>query len=250
MRSRINSTDRKKIDSGMAEFAVSSRDDGTASFEAQIDLSPLKLDPKAHVVVEAYRQSLHERFKFGTVDRPSAAEPTILRELGGDAIKFRIKVVEPNSGRVIARGDRFGAGSDTDAGRQELLRVVERDLGQEPWKTEIYDIDSKPVLVLNNQIPGAVGLFESDPKFRALILPAALRQVLMMLCIDRQTEEEADPDDEEGHWSTDWIRFAQNLAGREKPDWSETAEVMNWIDDVCAAFSRQHALLSSIPVED
>lgn len=248
MRSRINSTDRQKIDSGMAAFAVMPRADGTAEFRANIDLSSLSLSPEAHVVVEAYRQSLHERFAFGTVSAIAPVEPPVLRELEPASVKFRIKVVEPETGRVLARGDRLGADDDTEVGRHELLKVVERDLGQEPWKTEIYGEDHKPALVINNQIPGAASRFEHDPVFQALILPAALRQVLMTLCLERQAEDRDDEDD--GDWTTDWIRFAQQATGREKPDWSEPTEVRKWIDDVCAAFCLQHGMLNLIPTED
>ncbi|MGJ4900730.1 hypothetical protein ACQR10_20860 [Bradyrhizobium sp. HKCCYLRH2060] len=248
MRSRINSTGRQKIDSGMATFVVTQRADGTAEFNAEIDLSSLKLPPQSHVIVEAYRQSLHERFPFGTVKAISPLDPPILRELDPTSVKFRIKVVEPDSGRVLARGDRLGADEDAEAGRHELLKVVERDLGQEPWKTEIYDDDQKPALIINNQIPGAVSRFQRDPVFQALILPAALRQVLMMLQLDRQAEDGDEED--EGNWTTDWIRFAQNLTGREKPDWSETTEATKWIDDVCAAFCRHHGMLDLIRTED
>lgn len=249
MRSRINSTDRQKIDSGMAAFAVMPRTDGTAEFRADIDLSSLKLPAGAHVVVEAYRQSLHERFAYGTVGAVAPADAPVLRELEPASVKFRIKVVEPETGRVLARGDRLGADDDTEVGRHELLKVVERDLGQEPWKTEIYDEDHKPALVINNQIPGAASRFEHDPVFRALILPAALRQVLMTLCLARQADD-SDDDEDDGDWTTDWIRFAQNLTGREKPDWEDTAEVTKWIDEVCAAFCRQHGMLNLIPTED
>ncbi|WP_315776031.1 MULTISPECIES: hypothetical protein [unclassified Bradyrhizobium] len=248
MRSRINSTGRQKIDSGMAVFAVTPFADGTAEFRAEIDLSTLKLPPQANVVVEAYRQSLHERFSFGTVAEIVPQSSLVLRELEPSSVKFRIKVVEPDTGRVLAWGDRLGADDDIEAGRHELLKVVERDLKQEPWKTEIYDDDHQPALVINNQIPGAVSRFRTDPEFQALILPAALRQVLMMLCLERRGEDTDDEDD--GDWTTDWIRFAQELTGHEKPDWSDTAEAMKWIDDVCAAFSVRHGILNLIQPED
>lgn len=249
MRSRINSTGRQKITRDMAAFSVLKRDDGTAEFIADIELSGLDLPANGEVVVEAYRQSLHERYAFGTVTAIRAQDRPILRELDPSILSFRIKVIEPGSGRLLARGDRLGTAETEEGGRQELLKVVERDLGQEPWRTEIFDEDRKPILVLNNHIPDALARIRTDPHLQAYILPAALRQVLMMLWLEMREEEE-DDDDDETHWTTHWIRFAQNLIGREKPDWGETPEVTRWIDDVCREFSARFSLMDRIAAED
>jgi hypothetical protein len=246
MRSRINSTGRQKITRDMAAFSVFKHDDSAAEFTAAINLSGLDLPGNGEVVVEAYRQSLHERYAFGTVGAVRANERPILRELDPSNVSFRIKVIEPGTGRLLARGDRFGTAEAEEGGRQELLKVVERDLGQEPWRTEIFDEDRKPILVLNNRIPDALSRIRTDPHLQAYILPAALRQVLMMLWLEMREEDE----DDETHWATQWIRFAQNLTGSEKPDWSEVAEVTRWIDDVCRQFSAKFFFMDRITVED
>lgn len=249
MRSRINSTSRQKIDPGMASFAVTARDDGTVDFSASIDLSRLTLPLDSEVIVEAYRQSLHERFDFGTVGHTLPRNTPTLRELGSDGVKFRVKVVEPGTGRLLARGDRLGAAQADDAGRRELLKVIVRDLGQEPWRTELHDEDGLPVLVLNDHIPDALAKIKSDPLFQALILPAALRQILLMLWREK-ADEAADDEDDEGRWATGWLRYARQLTGRDKPDWDEEeAAIPRWIDDVCQAFSTQFSLLNKLAPE-
>lgn len=246
MRSRINSTGRQKITSAMAAFTVTPRPDGTAEFQAAIDLSPLGLPTDGQVIVEAYRQSMHERFAFGTVRLTAPLENPVLRELDHSRLSFRIKVVEPDTGRLLARGDRFTTAETEESGRHELFKVVEKDLGQEPWRTEIFDEDSRPVLALNNQIPDVLTRIATDPYLQAYILPAALRQVLMLLWLEKYDEEE----DDETHWTTQWIRFAQKLTGQEKPDWSQTPEVQAWIDEVCRAFSAHFLLMDRIAEED
>jgi len=247
LRSRINSTSRKKIDSGMASFAVTASGDGLADFHAKIDLGPLKLSPAGEVVVEAYRQSVHERFGFGTVANTVAREPTRLRELGTD-VRFRIKVIEPGTGRLLARGDKIGAVDSESSGRKELLKVVVRDLGQEPWKTELHADDGQPVLVLNDHIPDALAKIKSDPMFQGLILPGALRQILLMIWLEESEESDDDTDDEE-RWLTGWLRYARQLTGEDKPDWSDESAVRRWIDDVCRAFSAQFNLLHRLNPE-
>ncbi len=248
MRSRINSTSRQKIDNSMASFAITTRADGMAEFQAWIDLSPLKLPRESEVIVEAYRQALHERFAFGTVDVTFPHGAPTLRELGKEGVKFRVKVVEPGTGRLLARGDRLGAAEADDTGRKELLKVVIDDLGQEPWKTKIHD-DGLPVLVLNEHIPDALTKIKSAPLFQALILPGALRQVLLLIWKERADEAEDDEDDED-RWTTSWLRYARHLTGKEKPDWEDDTEVWTWIDDVCRAFSNQFSLLNRLVAED
>lgn len=248
MRSRINSTSRKKIDASMATFTLADRSDGLAEFQAWIDLGSLGLLKEGEVIVEAYRQSLHERFSFGTVERTVPREATMLRELGKDGVKFRIKVVEPGSGRLLARGDKLGAANVEDTGRRELLKVVIDNLGQEPWKTKLYE-DGLPVLVLNEDIPDALAKIKSDPVFQALILPGALRQILLMLWREQADEVEDDEDDED-RWTTNWLRYARHLTGREKPDWEEEQAVWSWIDDVCQAFCQHFSLLNKIAPEE
>lgn len=246
MRSRINSTGRKKITSEMAGFSIKRKEDGSLEFEADIDLTPLGLPAGGEVVVEAYRQNLHERYRYGTVSDLRPLELLVLRELDPAGVKFRVKVIEAETGRLIARGDRFSADETEDNGRVELLKVVERDLGQEPWRTELFDEDNKPVLVLNNRIPDALNRIRKDPQLQAYILPAALRQVLMMLRFEKPEVEEDDDD----RWTTQWIRFAEELTGEEKPDWSENEEVTRWIDRVCSEFSARFFLMDRIAVED
>lgn len=247
MRSRINSTSREKIDGSMASFATVAHADGTVDFQASIDLTPLQLPKDGEVIVEAYRQSLHERFAFGTVGRVAPREATVLRELGSEGVKFRIKVVEPATGRLLARGDKLGATEGEGAGRRELLKVIVRDLGQEPWKTELHD-DGLPVLVLNDHIPDALAKIKSDALFQALILPGALRQILLMLWREGADEAE-DDDDDEGRWATGWLRYTRQLTGKDKPDWDDDASVWSWIDDVCQEFSNQFSFVNKLPQE-
>jgi hypothetical protein len=172
----------------------------------------------------------------------------VLRELGAEGVRFRVKVVEPQSGRLLARGDKLGGLESEEGGRRALLRVVARDLGQEPWKTELYD-DGNPVLVLNDNIPGALARLNSDPVFRALILPAALRQVLLMMCIEKVEDGDDDEGDSDGSWASDWIRFAEKIGGVDKPDWADIPAVHRWVDNVSQAFSVRFGIMTGFETE-
>jgi hypothetical protein len=240
MLSRINSTGRQRIAGEMASFAFVT---GATrpTFAASFDLSTLAdLPPESHVFVEAHRQNAIERFDFGTVARPAPRGPTELRELTPESLRFRVKVVEPGSGKLLALGDRFSADESEHGGRQPLLAVKERDLGPEPWRT-VFE-DDEAVLVLNERIPDAIGRLRTDQLFQALILPAAFRQILLTLWATRRDEaEEAEEDD----WCSRWLRFVRSLVDRDV-DFEEEEDTLEWVNEACRAFAGRHDFLSAV----
>jgi hypothetical protein len=240
MRSRLNSTGRQKITPAMASFILDGAAEEQVTFSAQIDLSSLSLQENGAVVVEAYRQSLFERFEFGTVAVPAPARPLQLRTLRREALQFRMKVVEPRTGKLLARGDRLNPVGAAEAGRSELLRTITRDLGPEPWRTELTQA-GQPVLVLNENITAAASRIKTDREFQSLILPAALRQVLLVLWAKRE-EEEDEP--EENDWVSRWLVFAELVSGQDRPDWREEEDVQDWINEVCQAFCKKFDFMS------
>lgn len=227
MRSRINSTGRRKIP--REKILIRSR--SARAFDVEMDFGGIGLPPAGRVIAEAHRQSLTERFDLGTVGAPRSAE-FVLEQLEIEDATFRIKVIHPDGGRLLARADRLRADSE-GAGRRELLTVRIKNIGPEPWRTEI--IAGEPCLVLNDRVPAAATRITSDPLFQSLILPAAFRQVLHLLWA---TGEQIEPDDDTP--ASRWLDFVAALNGREAPDWSETEKVLEWIDDACAAFADRH----------
>jgi len=217
-------------------------DEARPTFVATIDLSALADLPRdGQVFVEAHRQSAIERFDFGTVARTAARGPTELRELTAESLQFRVKVVEPGTGKLLALGDRFNAGEAEHGGRQPLLTVRERDLGPEPWRTEFED--DAAVLVLNERVPDAIGRLKTDPLFQALILPAAFRQILLTVWASRRDEADEPAEDD---WCSLWLRFVRNLLDGELPDWEQEQETREWIDEACRAFASRHDFMSAV----
>jgi hypothetical protein len=240
MLSRINSTGRQRIRGDMVSFALVGG--SPPKFVGTIDFGGLPEVPgNALVFVEVHRQNIIERFDFGTVANTAPRVDTALRELTGENLKFRVKVVEPGTGKLLALGDRFSPDDVEQAGRQPLLNVREDDLKGEPWRTALAENEAQ--LVLNERIPDAISRLKGDQLFQALILPAAFRQVLLMMWAQRR-DVESDPDDDE--WSSKWLRFAEHLTGEEHPHWSDDEAVRDWIDDVCETFSSRHDLLSPL----
>jgi hypothetical protein len=241
MRSRINSTGRVKINPNSVAFLLDRLPGGEWLFHAEIHLVDLGLPPESLVVVEAYRQSASEWFSFGTVAALGPQAPTALRELDPEGIRFRVKVVEPVTGRLLARVDNIDPAGES--GRTELLKVTVSDLGQEPWKTEISSHSGYPTLVLNSRIPNIGNRIKIDRTFQAMVLPSALRQVLLLLSGEAaEIEEEPEGDD----WQSKWLHYAESISKVDKPDWSDREGVQRWIDSTCKAFSSKYSFSDAL----
>lgn len=236
MRSRINSTGRIRIPHD--RIVIQPGDGGR--FHLTLDLSGMQLAVDAGVIVEAHRQSVTERFDFGTVDAPSPPSPPVLRQIEIEDAQFRVKVVEPGTGKLLARADRLAVDGGRVAGRRELLPVRVKHLGPLPWKAEL-EHGNEPVLLLNDRIPGAASRITGDREFQALILPAAFREVLTLLWAAGETPE---PDDDTP--PSRWLAFAENLAGAETPDWQDLDAVSSWIDAACDEFAARHDFMSAL----
>ena len=82
-----------------------------------------------------------------------------------------------------------------------------------------------------------------DPLFAALVLPAALYQILKhIIYVDKHYDIE-DNDD----WRSVWLRFASELPLMTKPPGinDETSIVEDWIVDSVASFSRKYKFLNN-----
>lgn len=235
MRSRINSTGRKKIQRD--RIALIPREGG--GFVCDLDVTNLGLPPTGRIVVEAHRQSVTERFDFGTVAEPGPVSTPALRQLDIEDVTFRVKIVDPENGRLLARADRLQPNGHDEGGRRELLTVKIKDIGPEPWKVEI-DAAGEPVLILNDAIPAADSRITTDPVFQALILPAAFRQVLHLLWAENEQLEQDDDSP-----ASRWLMFSQALTNREPPDWEDPDVVVEWIDIACRAFAAQHPFMAA-----
>ena len=167
--------------------------------------------------------------------------PVIINVPSDQRIFFRVKVVEPSSHRLLALARRlYPVGDDgEDGGRRELFRVRTEPLGEELWRVVIEE-DGAPVLELNADVPDVMARFRK-PGFRAAILPAAMRTVLLAL-----REKDVDQEDDPNSWAQRWFRFAEDLAGDERPDPREPEALRKWVDRACRDFANRFCLVSEM----
>lgn len=235
----INHTGRRNIKRSEVEIELADAGLGVPKFAANFrfeEKKPLPVD--ARLYIEAYHKNTSQRFDFGTAGAPASPESTALTEidLSGPTL-FRIKVVDEGGhvGRLIASAEGLQAkGDDSEEDRKSLMRVKTTDLGSQTWKLE-FDNNVMPALCLNNRIPSAKEQLFQNPYFQGLVLPAVMREVLMFVFWN--IESEADEDS----WQKAWLDFANHLAPVDPPDADEAdpVQLLDWVDATVAKFSEE-----------
>lgn len=247
MKRRINHTGRRSIPHDRILLRVVGADIGRPRLTASINLEELDLPPDARVQLEAYHRETTQRFDCGTVAACTPPEDAGLSEVAqGGRHLFRLKIVSPagSGNRLLATAERMQASegpADRD-NRESLITVVSREhTGGIPWTLDM-DTEEQPALVMNSAIPGAISRIRNDPVFRALILPALIREILMWI-FDRGDGAAASADS----WQGRWIQFAERVnSGSTVPADGDPAAVSQWIDDVVSAFCTDLRLCDSL----
>jgi hypothetical protein len=240
---RINSTGRRRVKRRHVAIRlrkIPGRE--RPCIEANFDLVELELDPSAQIVLEARFKDFAQRFPWGTIREPGPDDDAEISEVPSDQrISFSVKIVDPSSHRLLALARRLHPISEDgdDGGRSELFRVRCVPLGQELWRVVIEE-GGAPILELNADVPDVMARFR-EPAFRAAILPAAMRTVLLAL-----RDEDVDQDDDLDSWAQRWFRFAEDLASDERPDPREPEAIRNWIDRACSRFAERFGLVSTM----
>lgn len=168
-----------------------------------------------------------------------------LDEFGGpEGILFRVKVSgdDETRGRLLAEADKIRPKlpDDEELPGTPLIKPEPGELGAEPWRLR-FD-DDMPVLVVNKQTANWKQVV-TDPVFRSLVAPAAMRQILTEFLI---IEQDAGDEDDENDWRVRWTRFAERLGVGDCPgpvgDEAARDQVEDWIDTAVEAFAARSGL--------
>lgn len=233
---RFNYTNRKRIRHAHSLVSLS-RSGDELSFDVQLVLHEYEVPGSAVVVVEAYRQTLLRRYPFGTVANPRPEGSTSLSGFSDvGALLFRIKVVDPSSGLLLAEADRIRPIDPEDGERPSFLAVRGDNLSGEAWKLEFEN--DHPVLVIEKQY-GPYQILLASPHFRWLVLPHVLRSLLQRALTD-EPEDLDDPSADS--WQHAVVRLAVALTGSIPPEGDDEERREEWITDSVRAFCRRHGL--------
>jgi hypothetical protein len=235
----LNYTGRKQIERADALFSFTDNSDVIPEFNVLLNLDEKSYPIDSVVYVEAHYKETRQRYCFGALSKLTPPSDRKLSDidLSGPTL-FRVLIVDESGrhGLLLASGEGFRADGDgDDDNKSSILSVVTRPLGQLTWKVE-FETGSRPELCLNNCIPNAIEKMRVDPVFQALVLPAALREVLMYFLWN---------EDDDSEHSQHWMSFAELLA-EAKPESNDPSEMLNWIGDVVAEFSQRFGLANRL----
>lgn len=239
---RFHFTQRQRIRS--SDVTIRLYDDRTPPMcEVQgLALETYSLPPDAHVSVEAYRQTVCQRFPWGTV---ASRAPSVwtLDEFGSlEGVRFRIKVTARSApkGQLLAIADRIAPITDPGSARS-FLPIELRPLGEEVFRVA-WDSSDEPILLVNKRIGKEV---VQSPEFRALAMPAVVREILTRFVV----VERRRPDVDDSSLCTRWLSFGIRMAGGTTPpegtdsnDNSVTDDCFEWIEDAVKGFCEHYRL--------
>lgn len=240
---KFNYTGRRKLKRQRVNISVVD-ERPYRSFTASLDLKGLGLSDDAKVYIEPYYKSSFMRFPFGTVAIPQTPENTILTDIPSTSIiRFRVKVVDEATklGRIIRIADRINPKNFEESGdRMSILHIDwDKDLDQQIFRVTFPDNDY-PRLEINKRIENAKELVKSDPVFRSLVFPVAVRQVAERIAITWETFDE-----EDDSWQSIWLKFIRevlhvNVEVEFDDDNNNDDEIYYWVEEIVSAFCRKN----------
>jgi hypothetical protein len=237
MQRTLNYTGRERIEKNQALFSFTDPAATVPEFNVALHLDSSKYPSNASVFIEAYHKETRQRFNFGTVGNIRPPSDRLLDKIDlSRPTSFRVLIVDSSEkeGMLLASGDHFRADDSDEEQRSSILPVHQSMMGDLTWKVH-FELGAAPELHINNKIIGGIEKVRSDPTFQALILPAALREILtcyMWLQVDPEEDE----------YCGRWIAFA-NLFGDEVPESNDPLEIAAWIDEVVSSFSERFHLV-------
>jgi hypothetical protein len=235
MQKTINHTGRRKIEVKELQINIVNKGSYPPIFDVDFSLQRDRLPLSASIYIEAYQRNTLQRFNFGTVGCITKPQNRVLDQLDlSSPALFRIRIVDESEhiGRLIASTEGLRPeGGDGEDERTSLLPVRSRPLGEVTWKVD-FDTGGKPELCINSMLPDAISQIKRNPQFQSLILPAALRQILIYFLWEN---------DEENEHAEAWFRFAEHI-GTERPPVDDSLTLMAWVDDVVERFCSRFEL--------
>ena len=205
----------------------------------ELFLSNLDLPKDAHVYCAP---------KAGDVEKPvSLGQVGTLKNIGkmlpieglssNATLKFRFLVVDYDTSMILASAENIRAKSPHEDGHEAILPVDFRDLQGLIWRMELTP-DDEPILELNKNLPGIADKLQTDVEYQALIIPEAIRKVLIHL-----VENNSDSDPE--NWVQKWTRWLSELGFNEIPEEEDefiSKDTEEWAERVVQKFSKKYKL--------
>lgn len=226
-------------------------------FTAQLSLESYEFPSDARVWIDAKQLLETIRLDWGTVGELRKGPTVDISRLTGERVTFNVYVVDATTSRklgsaVAIRPRRTGEQPQHAA----ALLPVDASGAVRPrvWKIAFSELDEEnhsdaPVLLVDNiAAKGSAVAFLEDAGVKALVLPAAMKEVLTrVLAVERTAY-----DDSSRAWRHAWLRFASRLIDEAPPSPGASGfhdEASDWIERSIDELSRKGELFDAFVKE-
>lgn len=241
MKVEYNYTGRKKIH--LNEVAISFVEQRQAGYDINVnfDLSRLDLEASSKIYLEVSYVGFFQSIDLGTFDQPINSYNEVLKKdlcPWVESLKCVLKIVdeEGSIGMIRALSQRIkGSVINIDGesgGKKSFLPVVQKDLGEVPWKLQIEQYSV--TLIVNQKIKDVKSALLNDPVKRSLIFPLVMREIVTQIVFIGDYCIEGD------EWYVVWNKYISRSLKVEFPDGGNTTDERNqeFIDEVVDKFCR------------
>lgn len=227
---KFNYTGRKKILREDVKIRFHGEPNKKPTIDVLVNLLDYEFSNDSHVFLEAQQwKTRFKRISLGLVEDNIRKNNLPLDEFDdAEGLVFRIKVVNEEKGLLLGIADNvksYEKDDEQDVNNKSILPVSSVDLSKEGVLWRIDYSDQQAVLQIEQDL-GAKETVVRSLMFKGLILPAAMRQILIKVAAEDWDEELSEPDE----LATRWLLFAKQL-GAELPD-RESEDNEDWVDSV------------------
>ena len=224
------------------------------------DMKPAlnEIPPGAKLFVDVGKDMSFMRFDYGTFGNPVSPDNVSLSELDSwTSASFVVRVVDGGNLLAASKKHTVSIAQPDLKSRRSLIIADYEDLGERPWKLEVYEEIELPKLVFNQKWWDAAmdsgKPLQEDSKVMGMIMPSVFEGMLNFLMISMKADLYRWYEDQT--WKGAWIRFARGLLPENIPpsyEENETDEseflrdASEWIGNVVANYSESKALSSNL----
>lgn len=224
-------------------------------FKTSLSLEAYRFPPEARIFVDAKQLLETVRFASGTVGNPAGPVLHDVSRLRGERITFNVLVLDSVSARKLGAVTAIRPNVDSNNTSDAIpLLPVDASSRVAPliWEIEYSDHDQEghtdaPVLKVDSEAARhSAAFFMQDTGVRAMVLPAAMREVLTKVLLVDGDEYEYEPHSRS--WRNSWIRFASRLVGEDPPRSGEPnaqEDVSVWISRATRALAANGEFLAA-----
>jgi len=245
------------IDARMSEIHLKAP---LLEIEFNWELKPalMGISPRAKVYVDAWKDMSFMRFDYGFFGDTKPPDNVSLSELDSwSSADFIVRIVDNGSLLAASKKHTVSLAQPDLKSRRSLIIAAYEDLGERPWRLDVYEDIEMPRLVFNekwwNEASVSGRPLSDDSKIMGMIMPSVLEGMLNYLIIGMKSDLHRWYDDPS--WKGAWIRFARSLLPNILPpnyEEDETGEpeflrdASSWISDVVQNYSESKALTSNL----